>query len=364
MKILVLATDYPDDKGGLNLAYIRTRNVLYHENGENITVINFSTDHSYMIDGIEVLSFCDFKKRHNFDFDLLIFHAPNLRNHYLFLIKYGKFFKKKVFFFHGHEVLKLNEVYSTPFPYVRRNKIKEKFQDVYDNIKFKFWRNYFNNNYASSYFIFVSNWMKDEFLKWIAPKSHVLENRNFITYNCIGKFFEDNTYDSSSVKKYDFVTIRANLDGSKYCVDIVNDLAWENPDLKFLVVGKGEFFNHYKKAPNLYWISKRLNHSEMKDILNSSRIALMPTRTDAQGVMMCEMAAFGMPLITSDIPVCHEVFNNYPGVAFIDNTDYKNIDIKNMSSKISGTAIKDNRYFNSKVGIEELEILRIINSNL
>ena len=31
----------------------------------------------------------------------------------------------------------------------------------------------------------------------------------------------------------------------------------------------------------------------------------MPTRTDAQGLMMCEMAAFGIPLITSNIPVCH-----------------------------------------------------------
>ena len=46
---------------------------------------------------------------------------------------------------------------------------------------------------------------------------------------------------------------------------------------------------------------------KMIAILNSAKCALMPTRTDAQGVMMCEMVAFGMPLITSDIPVCHEV---------------------------------------------------------
>ena len=39
----------------------------------------------------------------------------------------------------------------------------------------------------------------------------------------------------------------------------------------------------------------------------------MPTRLDAQGVMMCEMATFGIPVLTSDIDICQElsqVFKN------------------------------------------------------
>ena len=38
----------------------------------------------------------------------------------------------------------------------------------------------------------------------------------------------------------------------------------------------------------------------------------MPTRADAQGVMACEMATFGIPLITSNIDVCKEVFKELP----------------------------------------------------
>ena len=48
----------------------------------------------------------------------------------------------------------------------------------------------------------------------------------------------------------------------------------------------------------------------------------MPTRTDAQGLMMCEMASIGIPLITSDIPVCHESLGNFNNVAMINNENY------------------------------------------
>ena len=64
-----------------------------------------------------------------------------------------------------------------------------------------------------------------------------------------------------------------------------------------------------------------MNHDEIVEMLNLSRYALMPTRTDAQGLMMCEMAAFGIPVITSDIPVCHEVFDGFKNVFFISNDE-------------------------------------------
>ena len=85
------------------------------------------------------------------------------------------------------------------------------------------------------------------------------------------------------------------------------------------MIGKGKFFEYNEKAQNLQWIDKVLNHEEIIDILNNSKCALMPTRTDAQGLMMCEMASFGIPLITSDIPVCHEIFDEFSNVALLNN---------------------------------------------
>ena len=359
-KYLVLSTDYPNLQGGLMLAYVRTRNVYYKGKGFDVTVLNFAADENYIIDGISVITYKWYKEHHKeLKYDILISHAPNLKEHYRFLCKYDKEFPKIVFFFHGHEVLKINQVYSKPYPYVRGNHVVEKLQDIYDEFKFCVWRSYIKKRHEKLYYIFVSHWMRDEFMKWIKPDSTYLERRSFITYNCVGDLFEKEQFDNNKPKTYDFVTIRANLDGSKYSVDIVNELAKRHPEYKFLLIGCGEFFEHYEKAPNIEWRNCRLQHNEIIDVLNSARCALMPTRTDAQGVMMCEMAAFGIPVITSDIPVCHEVFDGESNIGFIDNDLGKDY-LTEEYIRIRDISYKSSKYSKRNTCDLELDIFRTI----
>lgn len=320
MKVLVLTENYPNNEGGISLMYVHTRNVYYHEHGWDVDNLNFSAKTSYKIDGIQVLTFNDYKHS-NRKYDVLILHAPNIRHHYIFLKKYGNRFKRFVFFFHGHEVLKTRQVYSKPYPYIHNNKIWEFLKDRYDDFKLYVWRNYLPKIIYKSKFIFVSSWMLAEFEKWTKINRSLLEGQYSITYNCVSREFEAQDYNSSQIKEYDFVTIRANIDGSKYSIDIVNQLAKNTPKGRFLIVGKGEFFKFNSKADNIEWRNNTLSHSEIIALLNKSKYALMPTRTDAQGLMMCEMAAFGIPVITSDISVCHEVFDGFNNVFFIDNND-------------------------------------------
>lgn len=358
MRFLILATDYPNTHGGMGLAYIRTRNVYYQTHGVDVDVLNFSSKEDYEIDGIKVYSLHGYKKYlAKTNFDLLISHASNLRNHYLFLMKYAERFPKIVFFYHGHEVLNINRVYSKPYPFVKRNLIKEKCQDLYDSLKFFVWRNYINRHYKKLYHVFVSHWMKDEFMHWVHPNLSSLEDRSFITYNSVGEVFEKEMYTKDLEKAYDFVTIRGMLDKSKYAVDIVNELAKRNSSRKFLLIGKGSFFKHNLKADNLTWIDGLLSHEEMLAVLNSAKCALMPTRTDAQGVMMCEMATFGLPLITSDIPVCHEVFADFEGVGFIDNENYNNCDLSVIYDNLKDKSAKNSKYFYSTIMSKELKDL-------
>jgi glycosyltransferase involved in cell wall biosynthesis len=200
-------------------------------------------------------------------------------------------------------------------------------QDVYDEYKLFLWRQYLPKILHKTFLIFVSNWMYEEFIKWVKIPKELISNKYSITYNGVGEIFEKESYDNSIEKEYDFITIRPNLDGSKYAIDVVRSLALANPDRKFLVIGKGEFFDHYSTPENMTRIERILNHNEIIDYLNKSKCALMPTRTDAQGLMACEMATFGIPLITSDIPVCHEIFDDFPSVAFIDNDTQGDIDL-------------------------------------
>lgn len=342
MKVLVLVEDYPNNTGGRNLMYVHTRNLYYHNKGIEVDVVNFSSSKSYIIDGINVLTLNEYKLKHQNNYDLLIIHAANLRHHYLFLKKYGKLFNRFLFFYHGHEVLKINKVYPEPYYFVKGNVIKKIAQNIYDSIKFMIWRLYIPKIKYKSTFIFVSEWMLSEFEKWIKISRDDLKDRYFITYNCVAECFEKESYNDKTTKEYDFITIRGNLDNSKYSVDIVNDLAKENPSLKFLLIGKGDFFNYFAKSENIKWLNTTLNHEEIMKALNTARFALMPTRTDAQGLMMCEMAAFGIPVITSDIPVCHEVFDGFSNVYFINNNTTTDLSfIMSDDSK----CIKDDRYY-------------------
>lgn len=325
-RILVATADYPDNNGSVSLMYVHIRNQYYCSHGIDVTVLNFGADGDYVIDGIPVITLATYKRQVSV-YDLLICHAPNIRNHFLFLQQYGTKFPAFIFFFHGHEVLKVNKVYSAPYDFQTQSWAKNAFQNLYDDFKLMLWRHFYIRVKDKSTFIFVSNWMLNEFLKWTKIPYETINQNSYITYNSIGEPFEKAKYDWKSEKQYDFLTIRSNLDGSKYAIDIVNRIAKANPHKKFLVIGKGKYFNYHAKADNLIWLNKTLSHLEIIGYIQKSRCALMPTRTDAQGLMMCEMAATGMPVITSDLPVCHEVFDDFPNVRFVKNetTNYKNL---------------------------------------
>lgn len=362
MKVLVLATTYSMPNEKPTHFFVQTRNIYYKSKGIDVTVLNFKAKENYVIDDINVITLEEYKRNfEKYNCDLLISHAPNLRNHYMFLKKFQKNFKNLVFFFHGHEVLKINKVYSKPYNYMKKNTVKTFIQNIYDDIKLYVWRKYFTRIAYKSNFIFVSEWMYNKFIKWTKIKPEIIKDRYNITYNGVGKNFEKLKYNHEGKKEYDFITVRANLDGSKYSIDIVNKLAKNNPEHTFLVVGKGKFFEYNEKAENLIWFDKLLNHNEIVDLLNKSKCALMPTRTDAQGLMMCEMATFGIPLISSNIPVCHEVFDNFKNVELIDNdkTDLKlNKLLEKLALKLPYE--KNEKYFNNNTIEKEIEIFRKI----
>lgn len=319
MKVLVAVVDYPKPDGSIALMYVHVRNKYYVQNGIHVTVLNFSSHSDYEFDGISVISLAHYKQIPE-KYDALICHASNIRNHYRFLNKFNSCFSRIFFFFHGHEILKIHEVYPAPYPYVgKQSALRIFLQNRYDSFKLYLWRKLFIKYKDKCNFVFVSNWLYQRFLEYTKISAAAFAGRIYIIHNSVGSIFEENRYCSKCEKKYDFIIIRSNLDESTYCIDFVNALACRNPDYKFLVVGKGAYFLKNQKALNIEWINRSLLHREMLDFLDLSRCGLMLTRHDTQGVMACEMATYGLPLITSDIAICHEIFSEFPNVAFIKN---------------------------------------------
>lgn len=364
MNILVLAQYYPMPGISAGAMYIHMRNKYYTAQGANVTVLNFQAKECVVYDGIRIItrdSFANMKNKNKFD--ILVLHAANLKNHYRFLKKYGNLFAHYVFVFHGHEVLRLRTAYPPKYLWKpQSNLVRVMARDVYDSIKLHIWKKFFedSSNVKKSQLIFVSQWMQNEFLKNTGVNADGLRDRMHIIYNSVGKAFEQNVYMGEKFQ-YDFVTIRRNIDGEKYCVDVVNSLAKANPQYRFLVVGRGELFQHIEKADNLTWQDKNLFHNEMFDILNQCRFALMPTKTDAQGLMMCEMATFGIPVITSDIPVCHEVLDDFDNVEFVSNTGMDDLTpLVEKLEMLSKKNIRNEKFFEENTSGEEYRLLKKI----
>ena len=356
-KVLVLVAKYPATNS-VKLMYVHVRNKYYLHHGIDVTVLNFSTSTDYEYDGIKVISLKTYQNSDE-SYDTLILHAANLRNHYFFLRKYEKRFSHLMFFFHGHEVVKLNEVYPKPYDYVKQNSwLKCCMQNMYDNLKLTVWHNYFPKLAYKSNFIFVSQWFCNEAKKYLRLTDADFGNHVHIINNSVGKVFEENTYSYNGEKEYDFITIRSYMDNSKYCVDLVDKLAQKYPQYRFLMIGRGRYYELHNVPDNVTWINEFLSHEEIMGYIDQSRCGLLLTREDTQGVMTCELSAYGIPVITSDIDVCKEICGELANVALISN-EIDSVDLPAVYQKLTSqrNRIKTDKYSYDNTVTKEEDII-------
>lgn len=356
-QILVAVENYPGGGSGVSHHFVHVRNKYYVEHGLSVVVLSFKAAYDYEYEGVRVISYQSFLRMRD-EFSCLVIHQANMKHHAKLLLRYGKLFPHFVFFFHGHEVLRVNSVYPKPYSFSKSSNLLHRcFQDLYDSIKLKYWHFYYPAVAGKSDYIFVSKWMRDQFEKWLNIDIKESELKSHIIPNCIAGCFEHKSYNMNCKKHFDFVTIRGNLDTSKYAVDLVVKSAEANPDFKYLIVGKGKLFDYIKCPSNITWLNKTSTHDEIIEYLNASRCALMPTRTDAQGLMMCEMASFGIPTITSDLPVCREVLAGFSNVDFISNNEFDR-SLRDKLERLSPLNSKNESFFSDNTIGKEVMLIQ------
>ena len=367
MKILVAVSNYYPTEKIFSTYYERNRNIYYKEQGAEVSVLNFSAKENYIVDNIQTYSLHSIEKKLEQDsFDILVCHAANIRNHYILLKKHEKKFKSIVFIFHGQEVVKISQVYPKPYEWNKHMVVlKTIFRNCYDILKINLWRKFHKKLARKSHYVFVSDSLYREFMFFLKIKPSLLNNRYSIIHNGVGHLFEKRYYDYKVEKQFDFITIRSNIDSSVYCLDIIVFLARKYPNNRFLVIGVGKFFDYEKKPENLIHINKHLNHNELMEWIDISKCALMPTRRDTQGVMSCELATYGIPLISSDISVCREILSSFENVKLV--SDYTKVDLicilNNLFSKLPYD--KQSRYFAENTSGVEFELFnKLIRKNL
>ena len=276
-----------------------------------------------------------------------------------------------VFFYHGHEVLKLNEIYPEPYEYTKKASLfRRKFQDVYDAFKLSIWHRYLPKVADKSDFIFVSNWFYHEFKRYVKLTKADLKNHVHIINNSVGELFEKNSYEPVKLNRvasdsqqdiavYDFITIKNNMDNSKYGIDLIDGLARKYSQYSFLIVGKGEFYKVHDVPKNVTWLDMTLTHKDMANYINLSRCGLLLTREDTQGVMTCELAVYGIPVITSKISVCQEICAGFDNVKLVEN-DVDKIDLPQVYEKLKGELLSETptTYFHENAVVKKERLIK------
>lgn len=68
-----------------------------------------------------------------------------------------------------------------------------------------------------------------------------------------------------------------------------------------------------------------------------------------------------MPVITSDIAICHEILDGFSNVGFISNQNV-NVDLGSVLSQLSRPAKPNDRYFSANTVMKEVALLKKIES--
>lgn len=223
---------------------------------------------------------------------------------------------------HGSESMAIERDYPKPYGYMANPFYKKVARGLYDELKFKVLGWFIRTNRDRVTLVFVSEWMRGMFESNILVPD--LEGIAYeVIHNSLAEVFVDGVFKSGGCKVGDFVTLRS-LDNSKYAVDMVVSLAEANPNYSFDIYGRGRFFEFNKIPDNVSWYDKHIRQDDIPELLDCYKVALMPTRCDAQGVMACEIATYGMPLITTDISVNREMFSDFANVAMLKEESFAN----------------------------------------
>lgn len=318
MRVLVLVQAYPTHAQPYSQAFVHARVLYYLKQGWEVDVLSFATKNSYVFDNVLVHPEHWLKQKSG-SYDVWVSHAPNLRNHLRLILSNKHQWKRLVWVIHGHEVLIKQKYYPPPYDWMPQPFPLMRWGDrLYDHFKLKVLTFFLSHVLFQEkiQLIFVSRWLMQAFLSGIPVNSEAFNRAASIISNPVHPVFLATEWSLPQQPQADFITIRP-LDESRCCMDQIYLWAQKFPDLTFDIYGKGRFFQVHSLLPNIRWYDTFFSQNKLPQLYKQYRAALMPTRHDTQGVSVCEMATMGMPVLTSDLPVCHEMLDEFPRVGYL-----------------------------------------------
>jgi len=298
MNIAIMSELYPSEENIYAGVYVHSRVVEYIMLGHKCYVysLSFNGNCSYTFDNVQVYQgneeFLNNCMKKN-EFDIIVMHAPNPDEKY-FIMKYFNS-SKVICWIHGLDAL--SGAFTYPYVgYKVSNIIRFLFRLKEDYRKIKSWKKFLK--VLKPKIVVVSEWMKIEAEKFLKIKfEKVIKIPNHVDED-IFKFSQK----KGKIKK--ILCVRPHS-SSKYAIDIAINSFNDSP-YTLDIYGKGHLLGFHKllaekNNSNVRFIENFFNKNELAELFSKYDIAIMPTRLDSQGVMVCEMNMSGLPVITSDI---------------------------------------------------------------
>jgi glycosyltransferase involved in cell wall biosynthesis len=161
-----------------------------------------------------------------------------------------------------------------------------------------------------------SNWMKRMVIKYLVLPSTYYRNIHVIPNPVDTSLFKPL---KSCDERYRNLGISVRSLYYKYGVDILIKALYNLKDIKIIIVGKGPLRKYLEEMAkkikaNVEFI-ERIHHSELPKYYNEVGFFVSPSRTEAQGVAMCEALACGTPVVATSVGGIPEfVIHGYNGL--------------------------------------------------
>lgn len=295
MRILTVAPFYPDAKNISTYRFVHARTKNYVKAGNKVRVFvpskRFSLTYNY--EHINVMRApLDFivDLTNKFDPDVITVHGPNGR----WFTRLSKLNRPMILWIHGAEALPI-AFHNYFCPFILKDNVKKILLLSYDPIKRTLLRRLIQSSMAV---VYVSKWMKNTVERYTLIK-HPL---SFIVPNPIdvGLFKPVRKKNVSRINKG--ISVRALM--WKYGLDIAIRAYSKMKGAHLTVVGKGPLEGYFRKVANICessvtMMTAEIEHEKLPTVYNQFGYFVAPSRTEAQGVAMCEAMACGLPVIAS-----------------------------------------------------------------
>lgn len=321
LRIMIISAGYPSITNKHSFGFVHARSKIYKKYGHNVYVVvptirsqMYDDIVSYVYEGIRVLRVsysCIAEAIKCIDPDVIAYHFPDP----LVLREVISAKKPLVIWIHGADILiKMFHSYFIPFF------VSDVLRGV-ASIPYDFLRNISLRKILllrkDIQFIFPSTWMKNMFQKYLLFPRTLRKNMHVIPNPIDTDMFRP-IIDCSDKDRSFAISVRALH--YKYGVDIAVKAFAKLKYVKLIIVGNGPLRDYLKKLArqlqsNIEFIHEGIPHNSLPEYYNKVGMFVAPSRTEAQGVAMCEALATGTPVIATRVGGIPEfVISGYNGI--------------------------------------------------